>query len=73
MSGAREVSPVRQAELQINAILAKLEADTGRCVDDIRLRRADVRRIDSGGHEDLAGAVIELTPDPRSRTWEKLP
>lgn len=68
MSTDRVIPPVRRAELEINAILQRLEAETGRVVEGLRLREAD-----NFNEQNLAGAVIDLVPLPENRTWERLP
>lgn len=65
--------PTRQAEVQINAILARLEAETGRLVEDISLRNADVTRLDTNGKELLTGVVVQLQRTPVQRIWESKP
>lgn len=68
-----DLSATRQAEVEINAILARLEAETGRMVQDITLRNIDVTRIDTNGKELLTGAVITLQQGPEHRRWESKP
>lgn len=73
MTDSPAQTATRQAEVEINAILARLEAETGRMVEDVTLRNIDVTRIDTSGKEWLTGAVITLQKTPANRRWEAKP
>lgn len=68
-----EITPKRRAELEINAILQRLEVETDRAVVTVRLRHADVTYLYAAGQEDLAGIEIQLHPGPENRVWEVKP
>lgn len=68
-----ELAAARQAEVEINAILARFEAVTGRMVEGITLRNTDVTRIDTNGKEVLTGVVLTLQQTPENRVWESKP
>ena len=73
MTSWDELAAARQAEVEINAILARFESVTGRMVEDITLRNTDVTRIDTNGKEVLTGVVITLRQTPENRVWESKP